>query len=1059
MDPQQQPASGIAPPTSMEGQYSYSNAKELLHCEDIEVLALNPRVQHFANLRDTMTQRQEKAHWKRNIHAPGKILADQWDDIKTNKLSTQGAVHEARRCLKCADAPCQKGCPTSIDIKMFIQCISSENFYGAARIIFSDNPVGNSCGAVCPTADLCVGGCNLAGSENGPINIGGLQDFATQTFKMMNVKQIRDPNLPPPTAAYHKPIAVIGAGPAGISCASFLARLGYTNVDVLEAKSYGGGLSSSEIPQYRLDASHVLWEIKLMEDLGVKVHYNQTLGKDFIALSLKEKGLEGVRESPYHAVFCGVGLPEARVIPEFAGLKPSHGFYTSKSFLPPVAEASKAPLGCGCGNAAGSTPEIPRLHGKVLVLGAGDTAFDCAGSAFRQGASRVIVTFRRSFADMRSVDDNEFNMAKSEQVEFLPYCQPKQILRDGPDGRIIGIELWKMEQNADGSYSKDEDQVLKIKCDFVISAFGSEASDEVKAGLGQLDFVNGRAVVDMKTMQCKKNPWLFAGGDLIGSGLTVEAANDGKQAAWYMHRYLQQESGTDVGPEVKLPMFFTEIDKVDISVNFCGIKFPNPFGIASATNATSAAMIRRAFDAGWGFAVTKTFCLDKDWVTNVSPRIIRGSSHGQQIGPHQSSFLNIELISEKSANYWISAVRQLKKDYPEHVLIASIMCGYIEQDWKDLVIATQEAGPDMLELNLSCPHGMGEKGMGLACGQKEEMVEDICRWVAEVATVPFFAKMTPNVTDITTIASAAKRGGATGVTAINTVSGLMGLKSNGDPWPGVGPKQLTTYGGMSGNAARPVGLRAVSSIGNKLPGYPIMATGGADNANVCLEYIRCGASVVQICSAVQNQDFTVVQDYIMGLKTQLYMLGREDLAHWERQQPPITTTLQTGTLPRFGQGERKRWSERQAAAKAKRAAAAAGKANGAAEVPAAPQQTGTSPSTSARKIPTVNDLVGSSLNQITNYNSLPNSEQVVAAVNDELCINCGKCYMACNDSGYQAIKFDAVTHQPVVTDDCTGCTLCASVCPVLNCITMVEKKIPHVIKRGIQYGQKQVPTA
>jgi dihydropyrimidine dehydrogenase (NADP+) len=166
-----------------------------------------------------------------------------------------------------------------------------------------------------------------------------------------------------------------------------------------------------------------------------------------------------------------------------------------------------------------------------------------------------------------------------------------------------------------------------------------------------------------------------------------------------------------------LPNFFTPIDLVDISIEFAGIRFPNPFGLASATPCTSADMIRRAFECGWGFAVTKTFSLDKDLVTNVSPRIVKGTTSGPHYGPHQSSFLNIELISEKTAAYWCKSVSELKADFPKHVVIASIMCGFNKDDWTELAQLAEKSGADALELNLSCPHGMGERGMGLACGQ------------------------------------------------------------------------------------------------------------------------------------------------------------------------------------------------------------------------------------------------------------------------------------------------------------------------------------------------------
>jgi len=128
-------------------------------------------------------------------------------------------------------------------------------------------------------------------------------------------------------------------------------------------------------------------------------------------------------------------------------------------------------------------------------------------------------------------------------------------------------------------------------------------------------------------------------------------------------------------------------------------------------------MIRRAFEMGWGFAVTKTFSLDKDLVTNVSPRIVRGTTSGAKYGPHQGSFLNVELISEKSAAYWCQVVKELKADFPKHIVIASVMASFNKEDWQELVKISLAAGADAIELNLSCPHGMGERGMGLACGQ------------------------------------------------------------------------------------------------------------------------------------------------------------------------------------------------------------------------------------------------------------------------------------------------------------------------------------------------------
>merc|ERR1712029_828384 len=172
-----------------------------------------------------------------------------------------------------------------------------------------------------------------------------------------------------------------------------------------------------------------------------------------------------------------------------------------------------------------------------------------------------------------------------------------------------------------------------------------------------------------------------------------------------------------------------------------------------------------------------------------------------------------------------------------------------------------------------------------------------CTWVKAVVNIPFFAKLTPNVTNIVNIARAAMDGGADGVTAINTVSGLMGLNAKGQAWPAVGKEKRTTYGGISGNAVRPMALRAVSAIANALPGYPILATGGVDSAEVALQFLHAGAPVMQVSSAIQNQDFTVIDDYTTGLKALLYLEGIEELKEWDGQSPPTARTYKANLFP------------------------------------------------------------------------------------------------------------------------------------------------------------------
>jgi len=278
----------------------------------------------------------------------------------------------------------------------------------------------------------------------------------------------------------------------------------------------------------------------------------------------------------------------------------------------------------------------------------------------------------------------------------------------------------------------------------------------------------------------------------------------------------------------------------------------------------------------------------------------------------------------------------------------------------------------------------------------------------------------------------AQNGGADGVTAINTISTLMSVSSGGNAWPAVGSAQRTTYGGMSGNATRPVALKAVSAIAKWCPGLNILATGGVESADTAMQFIQVGAGVVQICSAIQNQDFTVIDDYILGLKAYLYLQAREDLKNWDGQSPPKSYSLRNEIgkgLPKFGPYLEKRLEERKKVAEARKG-----------ELPqyVPPTRPAVPP-----KVPQVKEMLGKALPRIGEYMLLNNEEQVVAIIDEEMCINCGKCYMTCNDSGYQSIAFDKDTHLPQVTLDCTGCTLCLSVCPIPDCITMVPRKEPY----------------
>ncbi|XP_016112200.1 dihydropyrimidine dehydrogenase [NADP(+)]-like [Sinocyclocheilus grahami] len=747
--------------------------------------------------------------------------------------------------------------------------------------------------------------------------------------------------------------------------------------------------------------------MKESHDLGVAMDMRSQCSVDVFLFLFRqvvlEKGLgqngmtlTSLKEEGFQVVFVGIGLPQANRDKIFEGLTTEQGFYTSKDFLPLVAKASKIGM-CNC------LSQLSKLHGNVIVLGAGDTAFDCATSALRCGARRVFVVFRKGFTNIRAVPE-EMEVAKEEKCEFLPFLSPHEVIKK--DGRVVGLRFCRTEQQGDGTWIVDKEQIVHLKADFIISAFGSMLNDpEVKKALEPVKLNGwGTPEVNSETMQTSE-PWVFAGGDIAGlANTTVESVNDGKQASWHIHKYIQ------VGSPLNKPIHL--ILHLDVLHNILS-----------------------------------------DLVTNVSPRIVRGTTSGHIFGPGQGSFLNIELISEKTAAYWCKSVAELKADFPKNIIIASIMCGYNQADWTELANMAEDSKADALELNLSCPHGMGERGMGLACGQDPELVRNICRWVRKATTIPFFAKLTPNVTNIVDIARAAYEGGADGVTATNTVSGLMALKADATPWPGIGRSARTTYGGVSGNAIRPIALRAVSAIAKALPGFPILATGGIDSAESGLQFLHAGASVLQVCSAVQNQDFTVIEDYCLGLKTLLYLKSIEELHDWDGQSPPTIRHQKGKPVPRVEElvgkslpsfGPYLKMKTEVLARYKKSLKDAMGNVITDASDSRVPLR-----NIPKKPIPNVKDVIARALKHIGAYQELDNMEQVQALIDPEMCVNCGKCYMTCNDSGYQAIRFDPETHLPVIMDSCTGCTLCLSVCPIIDCIKMVTRTTPYVPKRGL----------
>ncbi|HYN86082.1 MAG TPA: NAD-dependent dihydropyrimidine dehydrogenase subunit PreA [Pyrinomonadaceae bacterium] len=301
---------------------------------------------------------------------------------------------------------------------------------------------------------------------------------------------------------------------------------------------------------------------------------------------------------------------------------------------------------------------------------------------------------------------------------------------------------------------------------------------------------------------------------------------------------------------------------MNLSITVNGIEFPNPFLLGSGPPGTNARVIAKSFDAGWGGAVAKTVSLESAKVVNVVPRYgrLRSRDTGEVIG-----FENIELISDRPIDVWLDEFRQIKKQYPRHVLIASIMEEYEKSRWQELTRRVQETGVDAFELNFSCPHGMTERRMGSEMGEHPDLTAEVTGWVTEVATIPVWAKMTPNITSIREPSLAAVRGGAHGISAINTILSVIGVDLDTlRPLPTV--EGYTVPGGYSSQAVRPIALRMVAQLAQALPeGVTISGIGGIERSHDAIEFMLLGASTVQLCTGVMLHGLKIIDELQDGL--------------------------------------------------------------------------------------------------------------------------------------------------------------------------------------------------
>jgi len=420
-------------------------------------------------------------------------------------LTVDAALLEATKCLFCYDAPCTTACPTHIDVPAFIKKIATGNLRGSARVILDANPMGHSCARACPVDVLCEGACVLNDRDEQPIKIALLQRHATDYVLDRGIALF----APGPDTG--KAVAVIGAGPAGLSCAQDLRRLGHA-VTVYDARPQPGGLNTYGIAEYKMRPPTAVAEARMILDLGVTLRSGVVVGRDVAFEQLDRE---------YDAVLVAVGLGATRRL----GI-PGEDLPEVHEALAFIERLKSRPYA------------QTRVGRRVVVIGAGNTAIDAVTQAKRLGAERATIVYRRGREDMPAFD-YEVELAKQDGCEFLFFTVPKRILGEG---HVTGIECARAEPgppDPDGRRPVTEvpDSTHVIACDMVLEALGQEP-------LGKLARSAGLVVKDGGRMASTRQGVFVAGDCANGGAEIVDAAAEGKRAARAIDEFLRGGGGT-----------------------------------------------------------------------------------------------------------------------------------------------------------------------------------------------------------------------------------------------------------------------------------------------------------------------------------------------------------------------------------------------------------------------------------------------------------------------------------------------------------------------------------